>query len=170
MIELKKRFLKEVDKCTLAPSPHLFEKDDYEDLNRWAIENKYVDGIEIKGEKPNILSFMYPRLTMDGREYLKSLDVPKDNTLKVEITNPEEIAPELKDIALHLSKLNYNQQEMIKILVNKIEILDEIIFLEADKVEIMKEKLKRLRSEDTNKSLPWETIITVISTLASLRP
>ncbi len=93
----------------------------------------------------------------------KKLDI-----LKVELTNPEDIAPELKEIASSLSGLDKGQQEVVKLLASHVEILDEIRFLEADKMTIMKEKLIKLREEDKDKKIPWESIISLVTTIGSI--
>jgi ribosomal protein S8 len=92
-----------------------------------------------------------PYLTLAGMDYLEM-----DSTMQkiqVELTNPEEIAPELKGIE--------------KILTSHVEILDEIRFLEADKMTIMKEKLIKLREEDKEKKIPWDSLISLVTTIGS---
>ncbi len=106
-----------------------------------------------------------PYLTLAGMNYLEM-----DSTMKkiqVELTNPEEIALELKEIGNSLSGLDKGQQEIVKLLASHVEILDEIRFLEADKMTIMKEKLIKLRDEDKDKKIPWESIISLVTTIES---
>jgi len=107
-----------------------------------------------------------PRLTLAGMDYLEM-----DSTMQkiqVELTNPEEIAPELKEIASSLSELDEGQQEVVKLLASHVEVLDEIRFLQADKMTIMKEKLIKLREEDKCEKIPWESIINLVTTIGNI--
>lgn len=87
---------------------------------------------------------------------------------KVELTNPEKIAPELKEIASYLAKLTDDQKEVLKLLADKNDILDEIRFLKADEITLMKMEFSKLKESGKNGALPWETIETVISIVTGL--
>lgn len=121
-----------------------------------------IECLEINtNSKDNII---IERITNKGYDFLED----KEKVSKIEITNPEEIAPELKEISKSLSSLNQGQQEIIKLLASHVDILDEIRFLEADEVTIMKEKLIKLRNEDKGNSIPWDTIINFMMLITSM--
>lgn len=117
------------------------------------LNSGYIQGLGISRSASGFVSrsVSSPRLTLAGMDYLEM-----DSTMQkiqVELTNPEEIAPELKGIE--------------KILTSHVEILDEIRFLEADKMTIMKEKLIKLREEDKEKKIPWDSVISLVTTIGS---
>jgi len=131
------------------------------------LNSRYIQGLGISISASGFVSISInsPRLTLSGINYLEM-----DSTMqkiRVELTNPEEIAPELKEIASSLSGLDEGQQEVVKLLASHVEVLDEIRFLEADKMTIMKEKLIKLREEDKGKKIPWDSVISLVTTIGS---
>lgn len=138
-------------------------------------ENEYNNSIEILKTKKRIKqewiygenfynSKIAYRITGEGRYFFKENDSEEENLLKVEITNPE-----LKEMTSYLKKLTIGQKEILKLLANKNDILDQILFLKSDEVTLMKMEFEKLKTDSSN-SLPWETfnsIVTLVMTLAN---
>lgn len=158
MLEIRKQFLQGLNevsqkKLRINDFTKQFEGGDLVDLIEWGGSYGYIAGLEAKMylDGPSI-SCYNPRLTLNGKEYLKYLENPlpeEPGTLKVELVGLDEV---------------------IKALTDKNEILDEIRFLKADQVSMMKEKLEKLRAEEKEPGIPWEAMITLFTTLTSLNP
>ena len=165
MQDLKKQFLEEIKKGKNVDL-NRFEEDDLRDLIDFGRNYGLIDGLSYIGYDQGgmTLNIFNPRLTMDGKEYLMSLDTPVvREPIAVEV-----ISPDLQIIAGQLQGLNKGQQEMIKLMAEHIEILDEMRFLEADKVTMMKERLVKMREEDKEEKFPWDTLINLTSVLVSV--
>lgn len=167
MTELKKMFLSEIMEKGKEANLGLFEKEDLYDLADWSDLNGFTTGIvygipSINGYRSMKPFRTPPRLTLQGKEYLNSLNTPKIN---------EPIKMELVGEAIDIfKKLNNNQQEFIKIMSQNVKIFEEIAFLEADKTSIMKEELVNLRDSNSEKNIPWDTLINLMSLIINAVP
>lgn len=165
MQELKKQFLEEVKKGKNVDL-NQFEEGDLRDLIDFGRSFGFIDGISYTGydQGEMTLNICNPRLTMDGKEYLMSLDIPVvREPIAVEV-----ISPDLQIIAGQLQGLNKGQQEIIKLMAEHVQILEEVTFLEADKVTMMKERLVKMREEDKEEKFSWDTLINLTSVLVSV--
>ena len=124
------------------------------DLIEWGELYGYIEGLscgssDIYGKV--LIKKSSPKVTSDGKRYLEQLE---DSLSK----EPETLKGE-----------GIGLDEVVKALTDKDEMLNEIRSLEADKVAIMKEKLERLREEEESTDIPWEALITLFHTIASLK-
>lgn len=131
----------------------LFEGEDLKELIDWATKERLINGLGHTTGKRIIFESSSIRLTIDGKEYLHRL---KNKRLKDQ---------EQKGVKVEI----VGWDKLLKALTTKNEILNEIRFLEADKVAVMKEKLEKLRAEEKDSGIPWEAMITLFQTITSLK-
>jgi len=139
------------------------------DLIDWGADKGFIEGIEYSKESLNgtrdIIVSEPPRVTLDGKAYLESLDNPiKESTPKITLK-----IEGFEELIRVLNKLPEGQKEIIKHLAKHNKILEEISFLKADEVTVMKEELEKLRNSDSSPSVPWDIIINLLGVLTSLK-